>query len=374
MKRKLLLVVASIVLALSGAELALRLRQYFAYGVWHVPGWLRMSQPSAGTWHPFLRYVPTPSLSWIEVERGRKAEILINSLGFRSREISQDKPEGTLRIVGVGGSVVYDTRVSLADSWLVRLEDKLRARFPGRAIEVVNAGIPSRTSADSVVSTALRILPLDPDVLIVVHGVNDQKPNRYPGFKPDYSHWYQEPQHRPFRDMLHAWMDRSLLLSHIRYRVKFVINPNLRENWRGEALTRYDTVAAPGLDAYRRNLTSIIGMCRVRGVRVVIATVGHSLDGNADWDPSEGTPNPLVFYHEGLTLEGIRDGFRQYNRVNREVSAEFGCPLVDLEEMLPTGKKYYQDDVHFTKAGADAVADMFLERVPWQAWLNETAQ
>ena len=74
----------------------------------------------------------------------------------------------------------------------MRLQGLVAGQISGR-VDVVNAGIPGRTSADSLVNIALRVLPIDPDVVIVLHGVNDQKPNRAPGFRDDYSHWYERP-------------------------------------------------------------------------------------------------------------------------------------------------------------------------------------
>lgn len=366
--KKALCVLAALLLAGLAGESALRVRQRWLYGTWAVPGWLRMGGSPTSVWHPFLRSVPRPAARWVEIEKGNRAVVETGPLGFRSDSISVEKPGGTLRIACVGGSVVYDTRVGTAQSWPMQLRAKLRERFPGRAIEVVNAGVPARTSADSLVNVALRLLPLDPDVVIVLHGVNDQKPNRYPGFKPDYSHWYMEPP-SPYLRPLHSLLDRSLLASHVRYRLRFIVNPRLRENWRGEHLTRYDEVTRPGLETYRRNLESIIGMCRIRGIEVVIATAGHSLDENADWTAGSGTRNPLVYYHETLTLEGIRHAFREYNRVNREVAAEHGCPLVDLERLVPEGRQYFQDDVHFTPWGSETAASLFIEHVPWERWL-----
>jgi lysophospholipase L1-like esterase len=221
-----------------------------------------------------------------------------------------------------------------------------------------------------VVNVALRLLPLRPDAVIVVHGVNDQKPNRYPGFRPDYSHWYERPP-SDLQHLAHRLIDQSLLASHLRNRLEPILNPYAGENWRGEHLKRYDTVDGPGLVVYRRNLESIIAMCRMQKCRTIIGTEGQSLDENGDWNPSLGTPNPLIPYHECQTLEGIRDGFQKYNDVNREVAQEHGCPLVDLDKLLTKGKQYYQDDVHFTAAGSEKAAELFLARVPWETWLDE---
>jgi len=377
-KRKIegiLLVVISVIICFGILEIGLRARQFFLYGTAKVPGWLLADKKGTSVWHPFLRSVPRPSTEWEEVESGNRAVVKINSLGFRSPEIQGKKGENTFRIVCLGGSVAYDTRVSMEDSWAFQLQEKLKEAYSVTNIEVVNAGIPGRTSADSLVNLGLRVIPLEPDVVIIMHGVNDQKPNRYPAFQPDYSHWYrywcQEKKTCLFMKLFNCLIDKSLLASHIRYRLRFLLNPNLKENWRGEPLKRYDTVSERGLDAYRNNLISMIGMCRLHNIKVIIATVGNSLDENGDWNPGMGTRNPLVFYHECLTLEGIRDGFKQYNRINREVARDYGCRLIDIDRSLPKGKLFFQDDVHFTARGSHKVADIITKGLPWEDWLEE---
>lgn len=321
-------------------------------------------------WHPFMQYVPRPNANWTEVEGKNRVVVEINSLGFRSEEIQESKPDGVFRVVCVGGSVVFDTRVDMKDAWVTRLQGKLRELYPEKTIEVVNAGIPGTTTVHSLLNVALRVLSLSPDVVIILHGVNDQKPNRYPGFRPDYSHFYKKPEVKPFRQLMGKVSDESLFASHIRYRLENILNPWRQENACGEKMERYDTVTQPGLDTYRRNMRSIIGICEKHNVDVVIATAPHSLEENEDWNPSMGTRNPLVYYHVGLTLKGIKNGFQEYNRINREVAVEGNCSLVDLEKLMPLGKELFKDDVHFTEKGADLVADLFIKNVNWGRWLE----
>ena len=362
-------VLLSVVVCCLILESALRIRQRGKYGVAMVPGWLRMGDPPVGQWHPFLRSVPRPLSRWLEVDGEKKTLVTINSLGFRSQEIDRVKPTGVFRVVCVGGSVVYDTRVGLHDSWPMRLQSALQKKFPEHTIEIVNAGLPGRTSADTVVNLALRALSLSPDVVIVQHGVNDQKPNTYPGFQPDYSHWYRPRD--PVRRFYNNLLDKSLLACHLRYRLMFLLNPSMRDNWRGEDLKRYDTVFPEGLQAYERNMKSIVALSRTHGAKVVIATVGHSLEENGDWASSMGTPNPLLYYHAGLTMKGLKHAFAEYNRVNRKVAKEMECVLVDVEGLLAPGKKNFQDDVHYTVNGARRVADVFVAKILWGEWMGE---
>jgi len=252
----------------------------------------------------------------------------------------------------------------MEDSWAHQVQILLQTQVPDREVEVVNAGLPGRTSADSLVNLGLRVLPLNPDVVVLVHGVNDQKPNRYPGFRPDYSHWYRQARRSGGSGAMGAIIDHSLFAAHLRYRLKFAARPAFRDNWRGEALERFDTVGREGLDAYRRNLESMVAMARAHGARVVVCTVAHSIsEGNGDWAPESGSRCPLLHYHSTLTLQGIENAFLEYNRVTRDVAGRFGCSLVDWAKHMPRGAEYFADDVHFTARGAKAAATGVAEEV-----------
>jgi hypothetical protein len=84
-------------------------------------------------WSPYEHWVIRPNL--------RSRFFRTNSLGFRGPETTVQKPDGRFRIVVLGGSSAWGFG-STADERTIpgRLEALLRAKYPGRDIEVVNAG------------------------------------------------------------------------------------------------------------------------------------------------------------------------------------------------------------------------------------------
>ena len=99
-----------------------------------------------------------------------------NADGFRvpepGYEIPKSKPEGQLRIALLGSSAVelgstYETTLPGA------LRAVLRERYPGRDIEVINAGIQSCVSRQSIMQLVFTVLPYQPDIVILYDGVND---------------------------------------------------------------------------------------------------------------------------------------------------------------------------------------------------------
>ena len=99
-----------------------------------------------------------------------------NADGFRVEaadyELPKEKPPGQLRIAVLGSSAVqlgstYET--TLPGS----LRTLLRERYPGRDIEVINAGIQSCVSRQSIAHLVFTVVDYDPDIVILYDGVND---------------------------------------------------------------------------------------------------------------------------------------------------------------------------------------------------------
>ena len=115
--------------------------------------------------HHFLGHWPTPNL-----KNGLNRH---NALGFRGPEITIAKPENTWRIVTIGGSTTYSTTVAdYRNSYPFLLGEYLRdAGFD--QIEVINAGVNGYSSYHNLINLQFRVLPLDPDLVIIYQGIND---------------------------------------------------------------------------------------------------------------------------------------------------------------------------------------------------------
>ncbi|MGD8277422.1 MAG: SGNH/GDSL hydrolase family protein [Gemmatimonadota bacterium] len=115
--------------------------------------------------HLYLGHFPRPG--W---HRGANRH---NALGYRGREIEIPKPSGEFRIVCLGGSTTYtseveDYRLSYPD----QLEDYLHGKGYAN-VRVINGGFFNWTSWESLINFELRSLDLEPDLVLVYHGVND---------------------------------------------------------------------------------------------------------------------------------------------------------------------------------------------------------
>ena len=127
--------------------------------------------------HHYLGYIPTPNY--------QQGENRHNALGFRGAEIPVEKSENTYRIVAVGGSTTYSIDVmDYRDSYPNLLKEHLVARGYDH-VEVINAGANAYTSYHNLMNIEFRVLPLQPDLIIIYQGSNDigarfvHPPSRY---------------------------------------------------------------------------------------------------------------------------------------------------------------------------------------------------
>jgi len=102
--------------------------------------------------------------------------VYTNEDGFRipspHYRLTKEKPAGQVRIAFLGGSLVQ--LASTFDTALPgSLRTVLRTRYPGRNIEVINAGIQSCVSRQSLVQLLLTVVDYHPDIVILYDGGND---------------------------------------------------------------------------------------------------------------------------------------------------------------------------------------------------------
>jgi hypothetical protein len=96
------------------------------------------------------------------------AIVTINSFGFRGKEFSQTKPEGTVRILGIGDSMTLGVAVGDDDTFLAQLEGLLNQDGGSSRYETINAGHQNiNTRQESRFLRERNLMSLGPDVVIL---------------------------------------------------------------------------------------------------------------------------------------------------------------------------------------------------------------
>lgn len=90
--------------------------------------------------------------------------VRINQLGLRDHEIDPEK-RAACRVIALGDSFTYGFGVNLEDTWVKRLEQRLRDS--GMDVEIINCGSPGAGPADYA-NFGKKIIPvLKPDLVLV---------------------------------------------------------------------------------------------------------------------------------------------------------------------------------------------------------------
>ena len=126
----------------------------------------------------------------------KQSDHFINSHGFRSPEISEDKPSNTFRVFVVGGSTTYGSGVNDANIITSLLQKKLDEKNYTQTIEVINAGFSGARSIEEIKLIKEKLLDFAPDLIIVYDGYNDVKNYYGENFDPENSQ-FSEKQSSP---------------------------------------------------------------------------------------------------------------------------------------------------------------------------------
>jgi len=105
--------------------------------------------------------------------RFKGVQVRTNSHGMRNQACSLEKPDGVLRIAGLGDSVMFGWGVGEKDTYLRLLERRLATVVSGgRKIEVLNFAVPGYNSAMEVAAFREKVLDFSPD-LVILHFVRN---------------------------------------------------------------------------------------------------------------------------------------------------------------------------------------------------------
>jgi lysophospholipase L1-like esterase len=250
----------------------------------------------------------------------------MNRLGFRSPETTVARPPGTARIVCLGGSTTYGTSVERPDqAYPAQMQEYLRRQLGRDGVEVLNGGISYGCSFEILSTFLYRVLPLDPDIVVVDCSINDIEPLLLPDYAEDYTHWRQNwaaptiapwlrvALHSPFVSVLYAKVARPHARA-ISYQKQKVDVLNI------ETLPLTPEIRARKATAYRRNIENLLLVARGRGIRVLLVT------------PKARFERPHFAWV-----------FAQHRAILAELSRRYDAPLCDFYSRFRLADEHWVD-------------------------------
>jgi lysophospholipase L1-like esterase len=340
--------VAAIALLLLTAEGVVRVRQAMKYG-----STARLED--AWTVDPALKLrVPIANYS--------SGRIAINSRGFRGPEIALPKPPGTVRIAYLGASTTWCAEVSGNEHvWPHLATASLARAFPGTRFDYVNGGVPGYTTGSILKNLEHRVVPLQPDVIVVYEAANNLS-----GEMREIALKRGIIEERNV-EVSSKGSELSMLWYLVEKNLRVLRAQHAAQNRQG--LLEVDT-AMLGSE-YRKGLTDIVRAAQRSAKLVAVAT--FSIQPRREQTPEQQmrASASALFYMPFVTPATIIDVFARYNRIIREVARDTGALLIEGENDIPGDPAHFTDSVHFSDAGSQAMAERIGRALAGSAVLRD---
>lgn len=269
--------------------------------------------------------------------------IHINSLGFRGREISVEKPIGVRRIAVLGES----TSFGLLDT--PSYSEMLDAHYQPCGIEVINAAVEGYNAEQVYKHFQRDVVPLDPDFIIVYEGWNDI-----------YEFDPKNPKAGTSEaTLLSKLASNSHLIKHSLRFLYFDLMPRLNAESTPAA---YEAYYPQHLATY---LTNIVELAQHEGIPVALVTLPSAI----------GRNNDVLHFpiHTPNRIDLLEILWNSHDAVIRQVAAERGVPLFDLRQAFadePTAGTWFFDTLHFEEPGISFTADFMDMSMQAAGWLH----
>jgi lysophospholipase L1-like esterase len=280
----------------------------------------------------------------------------INALGFRGEEISSVKAPGRRRIVCLGHSESFGLYESEGAEWPAQLERLLRASR--RNVEVINASVVGQGRKTQLAYLTRYVIPLRPDVIVL-----------YPSVLLDLFDAVESPRPAAVPRLPAAMLPRSRALPKVTERLRLLLPQVVADPlrwWLVEGRVRrleaglrrqppLESLPDAEVRAFESHLREVIHLLKLKTIAPALATY-PTLGDESNLEKYRLLVARQRTWNIRLSERGLVEAALTLNDVIRRVAAEEGVALANVEPAVPRDLRYFADYVHYTDAGAEAVA------------------
>jgi hypothetical protein len=286
---------------------------------------------------------------------------------------SKIHPDPQLTLAFLGGSTTECAYVD-EENRFPYLVGRLVESKTGLRTDSYNAGKAGNTSLHSLDVLLNKVIPVKPDVAIMMHNVNDlavllfektywtKNPYRSPlvEIKPSFKTAMKnvEESFHIIRDLSIPYLSRQLKTFY-HYVVGNKSNIDEFKQARGHQI-QIDKQKL--VSEFSMNLQTFIDISRARKITPVLMTMANRLKDH---------PDPFILSLErttvesgtGLNYKDFKNLVDLFNQTIREVAAANSVLVIDLDRKVPKEKELMYDFVHLNDAGSKYVADIIVEEL-----------
>jgi hypothetical protein len=278
--------------------------------------------------------------------------------GVDQAQTSRD--DETFDVLLLGGSVLTGVYGDVGPELQKGLEAKLH-----RPVRIVNLAAPGRTTWDSRWKYE-RLRDKRFDLVVVYDAINDVHLNCCPpkSFKADYSHATRFAQiqalerHREVKALAFPYT-AYYLASSLLDRWHLTSRPRPEFNAYGR-----DVKTPP---VYQANMERIVTLAQERGDRVLLMTFAYHIPPDYSEEAFKAKRLDYGLHLSAISLWGEPDTVArtidEHNAITKKLADRYGLLFVDQQQLMPSGREYYNDICHFTEAGCQRFVANMLENV-----------
>jgi hypothetical protein len=291
-------------------------------------------------------------------------DVVISPRGYRGHLFAVPKPAGTVRVVMLGGSSLFDMYAKEGQDWPHLIESTLQGRGYSN-VEVINGGTPGHATFDLLGRFYSEIWMFEPDYLLVYESWNDIK--YFYNLDPEHSllrlqrpaaingHGYGYLVANPFMYYT-GWTDRFLSHSqlYVRLRDRYlqwqIGTPRVEGIVTSSNL--HNAYSDYGPRQFALNLHLLVVAARHIGAKPVLLTQARLVTPTNT--PAER--EQIAYEFVNLSHEALLRAFADCDRAAYSVSRADNVPVLDLAQMFSGQAALFEDHVHTTAAGSEALA------------------
>lgn len=273
-----------------------------------------------------------------------------------------DDPD--LSIFFLGGSTTECTLVDEDSRFPYRAGVLLSQRLKAK-INAYNGGVRGNNSLHSLNILLNKVVPLDPDIVVLMHNINDLNTLLLAG-----TYWNNNPTRSalvvidPQRERLKRFLRTTgeTLLPGLYYGLQ--LNRLFRgrsDEFAEERRTRVVDPTRVDGRAFAANLITFVQICRARQIMPVLMTQPSRLSPS----PDEVTKKNMERFAAswGVDYAAYRGLFERFNEIIRQVAREQNVLLIDLAVQVPPDKAYMFDIVHLNTEGSKLVSTIIANHL-----------
>lgn len=255
-------------------------------------------------------------------------------------------------VVCLGGSTT-EFRDKSGRDWPSMVEKQLQDSGGFKDVRFHNMGKQWYTSQHILIHYIQNVRPYRPQAVIFMENINDLLLNAdfsrlsRGKFRSDYGH-FAGPMTRVV-----GYGNYSGFFSGV-----------LKSLWYQKSAREEFTEFFPGLEAYERNIRTLIALARLDGTQVFLMTqpnIYKETMGQEELNVLAMLKGESVGGGRKWAYQTALVGLRAYNDRLRRIAAEEKVTLIDLEPAVPKTLEYFYDDVHYTDRAYDLIADQLAQ-------------